>query len=167
MSYNRNYYGGKSGYRNYEFLEHLRGNVTMSGADIFSESEIKTPVGRATNQAMCIFSAEFEHSTLDAIAHGDMVMIQLAKNTKAAEIYLSNTDLISKMKKEAVLLTSGGMYQSVIDKVNFSRPILYAKSSIYVGMISVGMAAPLSGYVRLGYVLRFVHPNAMNRALIE
>jgi hypothetical protein len=164
MSYYGNY---KSNYRNYEFLEWLRGSCVMSGANTFSESEIATPVGRATNQAMALFCAEFESSVLDAPAHGDFVMMQLAKNSKAAEIYVNDSDLVFKTKPQAKFVTSGCDYSDLIIKKNVPRPILYAKSSLYFGMNSAGMAAALTGYVRVGYVLRFVHPSAMARALTD
>lgn len=156
-------------YKNYEFLEWMRANVLQGGADAFAETEIKTPVGRATNIALALFCVDFEFADIKAIATGeiDVQMMQLTKNSKAAEIYIDDSDLIEKSKFTYFLLTSGTVVTNLIERKVFPRPILYAKSSIYIAIDSTGLGAAVTGYCRIGYVLRYVHPNVMNRALTE
>jgi len=149
------------------FLEWLRGSVTQGGADAFGETEIKTPVGRANNLAMAIHEVEFEHETLDTVAAADESEIQLTMNSKTETLPISNSDLFAKWKKCLDLVTSGAIVHDVQRTQKFYPPLLYAKSSIYLGFDTVGQAAAKSAYTRIGYTLRYVSATRMVQALVD
>lgn len=149
------------------FIEWLRSSVTEGGANTYGETEIKTPVGRANNLAMAIHSVEFEHETLDTIAAGDEIGVHLSMNTKAALLNLNSSDLIAMWKKCLDLVTSGAIVHDATKIQTFYPPILYAKSSIYLGVKCVGQAAAKTVYARIGYTLRFVSATRMVQALVD
>lgn len=161
MSYNR------SRYRNYEFAESLRDITTESGANTFTEEEVITPVGRATNMALAVFGAMFEFSGFDTIADGDKLEAQLTKNSKSAIVSCDNSDFILGRKVEFSMTTSGAFALELIKWVGLPRPKIYANSKMYLGMKSTGQAAANSVSVEIIYVLRSVHPTIMNRALTD
>lgn len=149
------------------FIEWLRGSATEGGAATYGETELKTPVGRANNLAMAIHEVEFEHEELDTIAAGDDFGCHLAMNTKAALLNLNSSDLVAMWKKHLDLVTSGAIVHNANQSQKFYPPILYAKSSIYLGIKTTGQAAAKTVYCRIGYTLRFVSATRMVQALVD
>lgn len=154
-------------YRHYEFAESIRKACTESGANTYTSVEIKTPVGRSTNQALAIFGVQWEFSGFDTIADGDKLEAQLTRNEQSAIIHCDNTNHIDSRKVEFALVTSGMAVLELFREHRFPRPKIYANASMYLGMKSTGQAAANSVYVEILYVLRFVHPTIMNRALTD
>lgn len=148
-------------------MEWLRGSATEGGAATYGETELKTPVGRANNLAMAIHKIEFEHEELDAIAAGDDFGCHLSMNTKSALINLNNSDCIAIWKKHLDLATNGAIVHDANKSEVFYPPLLYAKSSIYLGVKTTGQAAAKSVYTRIGYTLRFVSATRMVQALVD
>lgn len=149
------------------FLEWLRGSAITGGADTFGQTEIKTPVGRANNLAMAIHCVEFEHDQLDTIAAGDNVEAQLTMNSKTEILKISDSDLVEKWSKHLDLVTSGAIAHDAIKHIPFYPPILYAKSSIYLGIDTVGQAGAKGCDCRIGYTLRYVSATRMVQALVD
>lgn len=149
------------------FMEFLRGAVTMEGADTYGSNELKTPVGRANKLAMAIHQIEFEHEKLDTVATEDDVDLQLTMNEKTEIVPISNSDYIDGFSKGFSLVTSGAVVHERKKKNKFYPPLLYAKSSMYLGMDTTGQGAAKSGYVRLGYTLRYVSATRMVQALVD
>jgi len=148
-------------------MEWLRGSVTEGGVATFGETELKTPVGRANNLAMAIHEVEFEITPLDAKAAGDSIELQLTMNSKAAIAHISNSDLIAKWSQFIQVTTEGSFIHTAEKVQKFYPPLLYAKSSIYFGTITVGQAGASTSYVRIGYTLRFVSATRMVQALVD
>jgi hypothetical protein len=148
-------------------MEWLRGSVTEGGAATFGETELKTPVGRANRLAMAVHKIEFESGLVDQPATLDQVNIQLTMNSKTALVNLNNSDLIAKVAKHFEIVTSGGGWDNKVEERNFYPPLLYAKSSIYLGTKGIGSAAACTHYARIGYTLRYVSATRMVQALVD
>jgi hypothetical protein len=149
------------------FMEWLRGSATEGGAATYGETELKTPVGRANNLAMAIHKVEFQHQELDTIAAGDDFHCHLSMNSKSAVINLDSSDAIALWVKHLDLSTNGAIVHDANKSEVFYPPLLYAKSSIYLGIKTTGQAAAKTVYARIGYTLRFVSATRMVQALVD
>lgn len=149
------------------FMEWLRATVVQGGNDAYAETQIATPVGRANNLAMAIHKTQWEHDEIDAPADQDSIQMHLAMDTQAAILNLNSSLLVDKYKNLVSLVTSGAFAIELPVNHEFYPPLLYAKSSMYLGIDTIGQGEVKTGYVRIGYTLRFVSPTRMVQALVE
>lgn len=149
------------------FMEWLRGAVVTGGADVYGETELKTPVGRANNLAMAIHEVNYEIEPMDLPASLDGYSLQLALNTKTESLHLNSSDALALWGKSFSILTEGAEWLDLFHIIKFYPPILYAKSSIYFGLDTVGQGGAKNAYTRIGYTLRYVSPTRMVQALVD
>jgi hypothetical protein len=139
----------------------------MSAANTFTEETLDTPVAKQVQVAMLLHEALFEPSGLDTVADGDFVSLQLTKSTQSGHLDLSYDEVVSKFRREFSLVTSGMVVYDKPMRRIFSRPQLYGKSKIYLGMITAGQAAAKTGHVAIGYTLNQVAAMRMYDALTD
>lgn len=158
------------------FTEYLRGNLLESGANTFTELEIATPVGRSEDIVMLIHGVTMFVGDPDIEdAQTNLVQIHLHNATRLA---ISTPDVAGNIyfHDEA---NSVGVIQGTLSEFQhyFSRgdpyfrmyqpPRLYAKASIFMGIVGTGNANPKRMQMRLEYTLARVSKEEFIAALVD
>lgn len=151
-----------------EYLEFLNfPTITQSAADTFGQEEMPTPVGRANNLAMALHQFEIGIPTQDAGAHGDNYLFQYTKASKAAIVAPNDPDVLLANGLKINFVTSGMQYYKYVRRFIQPKPILYAKSKMWLGVNTAGQGAAQSFYGRVGYTIRNVKLATMLEALVD
>lgn len=142
--------------------------LVMSAANTFTEVSVNTPVSRTENLAMLIRFIEFQQPlNLDVVAELDSISMQVSKNSKSDITTLDDSDLLALMRNVFKLITSGMLEHRAVHRIDFDNPILYAKTSIFFGMLTAGQGGAKTGYCRLGYTLERVPDKIFIDALVD
>ena len=140
--------------KNYEVLEVLKENITLSAANTYTEVDLtfeSTEIGKRNTKGdkikvMLVHGIGFEIvSGFDPAAtatDGDDLMIQFTTNSESAEVETIDKDCFYKKKWENDFVTGG--HDTKFDKTPidwFPHPLPYIKKRLWVGGDSTGLAA--------------------------
>ena len=156
-------------------MEFIRGAVTMSGANTFTEVEVATPASRSEKLAMLIWRiAWFPNNPVHIDGSEVSLRMQLARDTQAAILAAEDDDLVSNIQVVSRMGTAQGSlseYASVFVRgallEYFQPPLLYAKQSIFLGVDTVSDNTARSGAFVLGYTLERVPAELFIASLVE
>ena len=158
------------------FMEFIRAVLAESTVNVYTEAEIATPVGRSVRQAMLIWLVEWSLDDAEAV---DTAISQsrahLAKDSQSAVLGLQDSSLISRKVNTIVAGSAQGSLTEYMqvggtqhpDFQRFDPPLLYANSSLFLGIGGVGNLSARSVAVRVGYTIEQVTSEEFLEALVE
>lgn len=155
-------------------METLRGQVTESAPNTYTETEIQTPASRSEKLAMLIWRMQI-YPDPPSLEDGqtNTVRVHVAKQSATAVLVPENDAVLFRYRKQ---LSAGAIagtlseYLSVEvnpEVVTFAPPFLYAKSSLFIGMEGVGNAIALACGLMIGYTLERVPAELFIAALVD
>ncbi len=158
------------------FLEFLRGRVTETAANTFTEVEITTPASRTESLAMLIHQVKFATSMPDTEdAQQNTVETQLTKTTQSAIINIDNDAQIDAH----TIIEAAGVVQGSLSEYyrletqgigtwrHFHPAILYPRAGIFLGVQGTGNANARTGQIQIGYTLERVSKDDFIAALVD
>ena len=149
-----------------KILRFMRFTVTESAAGTFTEVGFDTQLSIERGVIWMVHFAEFEAlaGNIDDPAQNavESSTIQLTRETKTAIVDYNDADVVEQFRLQwqrgATIGTDAGPMWNMVkspDKYNFSPPIPYAASSLFVGVQgSAGSAQTFRG--RVGYTIMSV-----------
>ena len=159
------------------FLEFINGVLTESAANTFTELEIATPASRTALSAMLIWLIEFDMTTPDIEdAQTNVTNIQLTRDTTTGLNNLEDDDLLARW---SISVAAGAIQGSLSEYLvasgldprprvfKFDPPILYPRSSVWLGIQGTGNVNVKTGRCRVGYTLEKVSQQAFIAALVD
>lgn len=155
-------------------MEFLRGTVTTSAANTFTETEIPTPVSRSEKLAMLIWKVHWRpdlQGTVDAAVVD--FRAQLAKDTQNAFLLGDDDDLVGRfVRQRGAGAVQGSLSEYLVEVQDdlqefFQPPMLYAKSSMFLGLDGVADTAVRTCAVVVGYTLERVPDALFIAALVD
>ena len=157
------------------FLEFVRNQVTESGANTYTEDEVQMPTSRTERLAMLIWSIQMEISFPDIEdAQGNRVDSHLADSEATARQRYHNTGVLFAGAWETSAGAAAGTLSEYMFNektgplyVRFDPPVLYAKSTIFHGIVGIGNSSVKTAQVMIGYTLEKVSTEAFIAALTE
>lgn len=153
-----------------DFMEYLRGTVTETGANTFSQVTINTPVGRANQLAMLIHEIVMEldpTNSIDALADNDGINMQVTKDSETNLVGVDSESHIASHDQTFKLVTSGATTFDRRKTKIFNPPLLYAKSKMFFSAVSAGQAAAKTYNVKIGYTIEKVDKTSFIEALVD
>ncbi len=156
-------------------MEFLRGAVTLATANVFLEAEIPTPVSRSEKLAMLIWSIECPLLTPAQIEDGqeNAARVQLASESQDAIQPAEDDDILFSMQRVALQQAQGSLTEFLqtqihgVPWITYQPPVLYTKSSLFLGLDSIGVTQLVSAVIRVGYTLERVPSDIFIAALVE
>ena len=155
-------------------MEVLRDQVTESAANTFTQREIQTPVSRSEKLAMLIWKIQIwpdiaeEEDTQD-----NSVIVQLTKSTATAVVVPEDDDLVFRWRHGVRAgVNAGTLSEYLIERMDpqvatFQPPLLYAKSSIFLGIVGSGNSAAKAVGCHVYYTLERIPDALFIAALVE
>lgn len=166
--------------RQYQVLEPIKENITLSAANTYTEVEIALEVGDVgeknrkgdKRKVMLIWGWELEPVSGDnypfdaaGVTDGDSWDVQITTNSESAIVETIDKDLVLKYGEVINLLTSGLLLYEKVRAKWFPNPIPYVKKKIYLGAVSDGLTGTLDVNVTLWVSFGFISTYVLNRMI--
>ena len=157
-------------------MEFIRGGVTQSVINTFTQAELPTPVSRSEKLAMLVWQIRlFGTAPSEVDGSGTSATVQLTADDETAQLVFEADDLLLELVQEWRQTAQGSLseYFSTRNQtpqvVYFAPPFLYAKASMFLNVDSVSSpsGAFKSGGVVVGYTLERVPAELFIAALVE
>jgi hypothetical protein len=143
-------------------LAYLTGTATQGSADAFVEAEIATALAGQNARAMRVREILFELPRLVPL-NATIVEVSVAISRRAQTALPNVTDrnVIAKVSRQIVTLTSGVAMQELVHRVTFAEDdeVLLVEDPIYLDVDSTGTSASNVVRFRLGYELVNINAN--------
>ena len=159
------------------FLEFINGVVVEASANTFIETEIPTPASRTEMTAMLIWHIEFDATSPDSIdALTTVTNVQLTRDTTTGLNNLEDDDLLARWSMSLGLgavqgsLSEYAIIADLSDRprvFKFDPPILYPRSSVFLGVQGTANVGLKTARVRVGYTLEKVSQADFIAALVD
>ncbi len=168
--------------KNYEVLEQLKENLTLTGADTYTEIELTLleEIGKRNKKGdkikvMMIWGIQFEHLAGAAFpwdaaggATGDQWSIQFTTNSEAQMINISDKDCLAKFGQTSNFLTGG--HSNLVEKAPihwYPQPLPYIKKRMWIGGDSVGLTGILNTDITIYHTYGYVSQFTLNRMIAK
>ena len=146
------------------FMEFLRGRIPQAVLTEYSEVEIRTPVSKTEELAMLIHMIETkvikcpmeDLQTREASCHLAECPSDHVRGIEEPECLYHHGVWSEAGYSEGTLTEHSQFYTKEIDRQVFNPPILYAKDSIYLGVICDNPVNLTTATCRIGYTLERV-----------
>ncbi len=155
-------------------MEFIRGAVTQSGTNTFTEVEIPTPVSRSEKLAMLIWNIHLFTGVPEQLdGAGSSVTAQLTSGSQTAILPWEDDEVLHHIAKQANQDAQGTLSEFILaweagpQMIQFAPPRLYTKSGLFLGINSVGATAVRAAACRVGYTLERVPSETFIAALVE
>ena len=144
------------------FPNFLRGELTVTAADAFTNLVVRTPRARRERTGMEILWIDFEWDNGVLNAAGEELLMQITSGAAvAAELRISDARVIAKVKVEMELLTSGAIQFKNPRRVNMTSAdgfgTLFVGDAFNFSVDSANTAVAVTGAFSMAY--RFVPLN--------
>lgn len=148
------------------FMEFIREVVTETGANTETRKEISMPTSRMESLAVLIHSVSLELNSIADWSGDDSVEIALKDNDNNGAT-LNYDGVISSLKLQSDITTSGGGLSRMEKTEYFDPPVLYSKKSAWLDIKGISQANAQSASVKIGYTVDKVDKDSFISALVE
>ncbi len=157
-------------------MEFLRGKITETAANTYTEVEISAPTSRSEKLAMLIWQILFQLD-LPTLEDGEsnFTRTHLANATSQTPIHdLDDDECLHRMRANIQAGAGQGSLSEylILDQTGpeiryFAPPLLYAKDSLFLAIEGTGNPTAKAVQVQVGYTLERVPPEMFIAALVE
>lgn len=157
------------------YMEFMRGKVTNSAPNVYTEEVLSTPASKNEMMAMLIHMVILRTDSPDPIdATQTYVYAGLTRRSRDAFIEINDPDAIyTRIWTRNLGVVEGTLSEYNLETmghepiVYFDPPILYAKDALYLSTLGANNTAVKSVYLQLGYTLERVTLEQFVAALTE
>lgn len=146
----------------------------MSAANAHTEFEMPTPVSRSEKLAMLIWDVWLFGGNVEQVDGVEVSQnVQLTKESVSASLAFEDDDLVAGYHRQVSQQDQGSLSEYITYQElapghwNFSPPMLYTKSKLFLSSDSAGATAVRAFAAKVGYTLERVDPNTFIAALVE
>lgn len=157
------------------FMEFVRGSVTETGANTFTEAEIPVPTSKTEELAMLIWRVLITQDSPDIEdAQSNSTTAQLTTRSVTAQILHTDPAFIAQKLLNIIAGTvQGSLSEYMFFKMEpesqqyFDPPVLFAKSSLWINLLGVGNSNAKGARFVIGYTLERVSREEFIEALVD
>jgi hypothetical protein len=168
--------------KNYEVMEQIKENLTLSGADTYTEIELTLleEIGKRNKKGdkikvMMIWGIQLEFKAGACLpwdtaggATNDKWELQITTNSESAMVGSQDKDVVFKTGQVSNFLTGG--HNNIIEIapiIWFPQPLPYIKKRLWIGADSTGLTGVLSVDITIYHTYGYVSQFTLNRMIAK